>query len=321
MYGTSEMQFAQAFKELMEAGEVKREDFILQTKVVPAKSRREFEKIWDASWKQLGDVFGYVDLFAFHCVSSKEQVKQVLSHDEDGCMAAVLQLQADDKIKHIGFSTHGTADHIIELVNSEKFDYINIHAHYFGDYHGEGSDNTLGGHGNKAIVKRALELDMGVFNISPLDKGGMVYCPSKTVARTIGPEMSPISFACLNSWKTQQFHTVSVGFARPSDIEEALKAAKIFAEGKFETALNEVEQRLDAQKEKALGKDWNEKGLLNLPTCEEAEAHGSAIGHVLWVHNLMKAFGMYDFCLARYDQLEQTSWNNKKPFSENEKNL
>jgi predicted aldo/keto reductase-like oxidoreductase len=57
----------------------------------------------------------------------------------------------------------------LELINSEKFAYVNLHCHAMGSYHAQGG---LGGHGNAAAVKRALELDMGVFNISPLDKGG-----------------------------------------------------------------------------------------------------------------------------------------------------
>ena len=60
-----------------------------------------------------------------------------------------------------------------------------------------------GGHGNALAVKRALELDMGVFLISPVDKGGHLYMPSKSLARTIGPNMSPMEFAMLSHPDTE----------------------------------------------------------------------------------------------------------------------
>ena len=50
---------------------------------------------------------------------------------------------------------------------------------------------------NLACVKCALKLDMGVFQISPFDKGGMLYRPSKDFAKTRGHETSPMGFAAL----------------------------------------------------------------------------------------------------------------------------
>ena len=319
MYGSSEYQFAQALYELIEAGEIKREDFILQTKVVVAATRQAFDEIFDRSWHAFADKLGYIDLFAFHCISTKEQVEWVLSDADDMCMATVKQYQKEGKIKHIGFSTHGTAENILTLINSEKFSFVNIHCHYFGDYHAEGTPDNLGGHGNKAAVKRALELDMGVFNISPIDKGGMQYAPSKQVARLIGPKMSPITFVALNAWKTNGMHTISVGFARPSDLDEILAGAEIFAKGGYEADLNEAQGRLTKHAEETLGSEWVAKGMLNVPDCEKEPTNGTALGHVLWLHNLVSAFGLYEFSLARYKNLEATKWNPKKSFDENRK--
>jgi predicted aldo/keto reductase-like oxidoreductase len=78
---------------------------------------------------------------------------------------------------------------------------------------------------------------------------------------------------------------------------------------------------MHAQFEKELGKEWYEKGLINLPTCEDEGTQGTAIGHVLWLYNLMKAFGMYDFCKARYKSLSECPWKKDKPFEENLKKM
>ena len=104
----------------------------------------------------------------------------------------------------------GDASIIYKLVDSGRFDYINVHKHFFGDYHAAGTPDGLGkgswkaclelaahelneriypskihppaaresgGQGNAAAVERALELDMGVFCISPFDKGKFLNRP------------------------------------------------------------------------------------------------------------------------------------------------
>ena len=69
-------------------------------------------------------------------------------------------MKEEGKIRHIGFSTHGTSEQIMALLNTEYFDYVNLHEHFFGSYHGSGTPDTMGGQGNLACVKRAHELDM-----------------------------------------------------------------------------------------------------------------------------------------------------------------
>lgn len=316
MYGSSEVQLMEALVELMENGEIQRSDFILQTKLPTVATRKEFMTHWERSWK-IFHKLGYIDLLSFWVVSTNDQVEWVLREGDDSIMAAALEWQKQGYIKHIGFSTHGTASNIMKLVNSEKFSYINVHYHYFGSYHAEG---TMDGssherHGNEAIVKRALELDMGVFNISPIDKGGMLYAPSKQVVRTIGPNLSPIGFALLKLWSSSM-HTASVGFARLSDLDEVLEAARIHAAGDF-SELHAAEERLNALKILKLGKEWTEKGLLNLPDCYDESTELTSLGHVLWLHNVISAFGMYKFAKARYSMLEKCVWNKNKSFQEN----
>jgi len=134
----------------------------------------------------------------------------------------------------------------------------------------------------------------------------------------IGPELSPISFVSLHSWKTNAMHTVSIGFARPSDIDEALEAAWVHSQGSYEKQLEEIERRLDSRKKEVLGKPWVEKGMLNVSSCEDERTNGTGLGHILWCHNIVSAFGMYDFARARYGNMEtMVKWNEKKSFEEN----
>lgn len=318
-YGSSEVQFVDALVELIEEGTVQRKDFIFQTKLFPMEDTKKFKEQWGASWSNVHKL-QYVDLLSFHCVSQNDQIDWVLNDSPDGIYAFVQSLQAEDKIRHIGFSTHGSAETIMRMINSNKFAYVNIHKHFMGDYHAQGTPDTLGGHGNEAAVKLALELDMGVFNISPFDKGGKLYRPSEAVAKAIGPELSPIAFAALHSWKNQGMHTVSVGFARSSDLDEVIEAAKIYADGdRANVLVKGAEERLNNLAIEKLGKEWFEKGLLNVPSFYDKPSDGMALGHILWIHNCMTAYGMYEFCNDRYGMLLKTKWVKSKSYEENVK--
>lgn len=321
MYGTSEIQLAEALNTLIECGEIKRSDFILQTKLPVARNdKKEFQKYFDQSWAHF-EKLGHVDLISFWSVGKPNQADWVLSDEEDGLMAAALEWKKQGKIKHIGFSTHGSADVIMRLIESNKFDYVNLHYHFFGSYHAEGTPDSKSGHGNLACVKRALELDMGVFNISPIDKGGRLYQPSSTVVRAIGSKMSPIAFSCLHALETVQMHTVSVGFARPEDLEEILEAAELFTRKReMKELLGGAETRLLKLAEERLGKEWAQKGLLSLPSFFDESAKGVGIGHVLYCHNMLHAYGMYDTARARYTSLETSNkWDDSKSLEENNK--
>ena len=63
MYGSSEYQFAQALYELIQSGEIRREDFFLQTKVPPRATRKEFDTNFALSWETFADKLGYIDCF------------------------------------------------------------------------------------------------------------------------------------------------------------------------------------------------------------------------------------------------------------------
>ncbi|CAJ1941337.1 unnamed protein product [Cylindrotheca closterium] len=309
MYGTSEYQMTEAIHELMQEGFCKREDVIFQTKLVPMLTK-DFQKIWDTTWKNVGEKLGYIDLLGVHAAAeNNEKLKDT--------MAFLLEKKKEGKIKHIGFSTHGTSEMIMELINTEQFDYINIHEHFFGSYHGSGTSNTLGGQGNLACVKRALELDMGLFLISPVDKGGKLYRPSQDVVKSCGKELTPIAFALLYCWKTNGFHTASIGVARPSDLDEVVEAARMMAHGTADKQFEAATKRLKDRAVEKLGAEWVEKGLLNLPSMMEESTDGIAVGHILWLYNLLVSYGMYEFCLDRYTSLVCAPWNKKKSFQEN----
>jgi hypothetical protein len=101
----------------------------------------------------------------------------------------------------------------------------------------------------------------------------------------------------------------------------ALQIMALAKQGKvdLDALLNGAKGRLDALAEKKLGKEWLEKGLINLPSAYDQESDGIAIGHILWLYNLITAYGMYEFCWDRYISLLDVNakWDKKKSFDEN----
>jgi len=67
----------------------------------------------------------------------------------------------------VGFSTHATTDIILEAVQSDEFDYLNVHWYFVNDL-------------NWPAIEAAKQLDLGVFIISPNDKGGNLRTTEKS---------------------------------------------------------------------------------------------------------------------------------------------
>jgi len=153
-YGCSELQLGVALKQLMESGLVKREDFILQTKLAPMENVDDFRKGLETSFKNLQ--VEYVDLFALHGCNMPHQYGWVFG--DNGCWQVVEEYMKEGKIRHVGFSTHGPPDLIQKFIDTDKFEYANLHYHYFGSYTATGCGEYAGNIGNVRLMN---EKDMG----------------------------------------------------------------------------------------------------------------------------------------------------------------
>src|SRR5438093_305976 len=169
-YGSSEMQLGNILPALP------RQSILVQTKVAPRKNPEDFLKTFGKSLKYLR--LDYVDLLALHGVNHRQFLGWSLR--KNGCVAAARKLQRDGLIRFVGFSTHATTDIILEGVNSGEFDYLNLHWYFVNDL-------------NWPAIEAAHRRDLGVFIISPNDKGGKLYSPPKNLVELCAP-LTPIQF-------------------------------------------------------------------------------------------------------------------------------
>jgi uncharacterized protein len=279
-YGSSELQLGQLLPKLP------RHKLIVQTKVSPKADAREFQANFEQSLQNLG--LDYVDLLGLHGINTPDLLDY--SVRAGGCLEVVSQLQAQGKVRYVGFSTHGPTDVIVQAIETGRFDYVNLHWYYINQR-------------NWAAIEAAARQDMGVFIISPANKGGLLYQPPQRLIDLCAP-LSPMVFNALFCLSHPQVHTLSIGAARPSDFDEHLKTLDDL--DRAETILPPILQRLEQAAIERLGEDWVRTWDVGLPSPDQTP-HQINIPVILWLRNLALAYDMVDYGRMRYNLLGRGS--------------
>jgi predicted aldo/keto reductase-like oxidoreductase len=275
-YGSSERQLGWLLQHVPDPAR------ILQTKVPPQSDPAAFEAELATSFKRLQ--VERIDLLGIHGVNLPEHLEHTLR--PGGCLAVARRWQAEGRIGSIGFSTHGSLELIEEAIASDAFDYVNLHWYYIRQ------DNT-------PAIERAIRHDMGVFVISPTDKGGHLHSPSTRICELCAP-LHPIVFNDLFCLSAPGIHTISVGAARPEDLTLHLEAVALL--DRAAELLPPIEARLEQAQLEALGRQWLASWQEGLPVWSETPG-GLNLPVLLWLHNLVAAWDLQGFARARYGLL------------------
>jgi len=254
-YGSSELQIGDELQTLFKQGEIKRDDLKLQTKGgISATTTPEAYRssILDQIRRLNVD---YVDLFSVHGMNTWDHIDWLYNNK---LIDVIKKLKKEEKIRNIGFSTHAQAEVTSSLIARGDFDYLNLHHHFFGDYTASG-DGLNGG--NIDNVRLAHKKDMGIFIISPYDKGGRLYAPSNKLRDLTLPEFEPIEFGSLWLWHhsrmdtvaQSQPHTIVCGAARPSDLDQPIYAALNVHDSQTASNVDAVATRLKQAMVQELG--------------------------------------------------------------------
>ncbi|MGK7945349.1 MAG: aldo/keto reductase, partial [Microcystaceae cyanobacterium] len=229
-YGTSEMQLGKILPRL------DRDKMIIQTKVSPKENAHDFRKEFEKSLNYLQ--LDHVDLLGIHGINTPKLLE--ISIRPGGCLEEAKKLQEQGKVRFIGFSTHGDPDIITKSIQTHQFDYVNLHWYYINQI-------------NWPAIEAAQKEDMGVFIISPSDKGGKLYDPPPKLVELCAP-LSPMVFNNLFCLSHSQVHTLSIGAAKPTDFEEHLKTLTYLEQS--EHILPEILHRLQQEMINTLGEKW-----------------------------------------------------------------
>ena len=277
-YGTSEMQLGRILPGLP------RDRLIVQTKVSPKATAKEFLRTFDTSMKYLR--LDHVDLLALHGINNRELLHDALR--KDGCVAAARELQKAGRVRFLGFSTHATTDIILDAVNSGEFDYVNLHWYFVNDL-------------NWPAIEAAHARDMGVFIISPNDKGGRLYEPPPKLVELCAP-LTPMQFNDLYCLARPQVHTLSCGAVRPADFDEHVRALDYYDQ--VAETVAPVEARLRGEMRRVLGAEWCERWFEGLPHYVDVPGQVNLV-EILRLWSYAKSLDLVAWGKMRYNLLGQ----------------
>ena len=274
-YGQSEAYLGQALQDL----KVKRQDIYLTTKLIPTPNREQMTRWLDESLTRLQT--DYIDCLALHGINTWEHL-ECATH-ADGCLAAIETAMSQGKVRHLGFSTHGSPELILAAIETDVFEFINLHYYYFNQI-------------NREAIALAASKDMGIFIISPADKGGRLYTPPAKLEELCAP-FTPLALNYRFLLSDRRITTLSVGAANPDELIAPLEVADM------DYPLTESERavfaRLKAELSNSLGTDLCRQCDRCLPCPEQIN-----IPEVLRLRNLTVAYDMSDYGQYRYGMLE-----------------
>jgi predicted aldo/keto reductase-like oxidoreductase len=225
-------------------------------------------------------------LLSLHGINNRETLDWSLQ--KGGCLEAARKLQKAGRCRFIGFSTHATTDIILDAINTREFDYVNLHWYFVNDL-------------NWAAVLAARRQDMGVFIISPNDKGGKLQEPGEKIKALSAP-LTPMQFNDLYCLNRPEVHTLSCGAAKPTDFDEHVAALKFY--DKITETIAPIEKRLRAKMEKVLGADWCARWPEALPNYHDIPGQIN-VSEILRLWTYAKSLDLIAWGKMRYNLLGQ----------------
>jgi len=277
-YGSSEMQLGHVLPHL------NRDDLIVQTKVGITENSADFLEQFNTSMGYLK--LDHVDLLGIHGINTHKKLDYVLA--KGGQLDIARQLQKEGRVKHVGFSTHATSDVICRAIEQGDFDYVNLHWYYIYQH-------------NYIAIEAATKRDMGVFIISPNDKGGMLYNPSEKLSALTAP-LSPMVFNGLYCLNDPRVHTLSLGASKPSDFDEHLKTVDLLDDA--QSHITPILKRLSDAFIQSHSDTWANNWHLGLPSLADTPGNINMLV-ILFLYNVAKAYDMTTYAKMRYNLFDE----------------
>lgn len=275
-YGKSEEYLGDAIK----AGlSLPRKKLHITTKIPPTGDADSMRRYINESLEKLN--LDYLDCLGIHGLNTWEHLNWVQA--KNGCMRAVREAVDDGRVRHVGFSTHGSLDLILAAINTDFFEFINLHYYYFFQR-------------NAPAIQLAFQKDMGIFIISPADKGGRLYTPPQTLQNLCQP-FSPLELNYRFLLSDNRITTLSIGAANADELTEPLQVAN--RDGELTIAEISIFERLANHQKSTLKTDKCSQCYACLPCPENIN-----IPEVLRLRNLAVAYDMNDYGQYRYGMFE-----------------
>ena len=274
-YGNSEAYLGLALRDLA----ISREQVFITTKLSPTPDQKQMGSWIDESLARLQ--VDYIDCLAIHGINTWEHLSWVTN--PDGCLTAIQTAIKQGKIRHLGFSTHGSPDLILTAIATDIFEFVNLHYYYFGQR-------------NHEAIALASQKDLGIFIISPADKGGKLYTPPEKLKQLCSP-YTPLELGYRFLLSDRRITTLSLGAANPDELITPLQVSNL--DYPLTPKEKAVFTKLEQQLETTLSTELCRQCDRCLPCPETIN-----IPEILRLRNLAVAYDMQDYGQYRYRMLE-----------------
>ncbi len=260
---------------------IKRDSYYLMTKGSP-KTADATRELVEKQLKALKT--DYFDFYAWHGINTNEIYESACA--KGGPIEELIKLKNEGVIKHVGFSTHAPLEVIIKAINTDLFEFVNLHYYYFFQR-------------NKSAIDFAQTKDMGVFIISPNDKGGQLSTPPQKLKDLTSP-LTPLQWNARFCLSNPAIHTLTFGLPVTASFEET--------EGVFPVSVplstndSKIKHDLDNQRLLDPYSDFDGWSMAHDPS-------GINIPEVLRFRTLLKCYDMEKFGKYRYNMFkENDAW-------------
>jgi len=291
-YVKSENTYGKVLNEMLQ---IPRASYLLMTKGA-AHTAKEMRTMMDAQLKALQT--DYFDFYAWHGINNRELFE--IACKKGGPVDELLKMKEEGLIKHVGFSTHGPLSVILDAINTNLFEFVNLHYYYFFQR-------------NKPAIDLAAVKDMGVFIISPNDKGGQLFKPSEKLVKLTQP-FTPLQWNAKFCLSNPHIHTLTFGFPATSPFEQVPGIFPVSTP--LNSVENEIKQLLDRQI------DLDPYAHIEAYEMENDPSHIN-IPEILRFRKLWKCYDMDSFGKYRYNMFKPDDhwFQGLFPTDENLKNI
>lgn len=277
-YGKSEKYLGQVLKQ----STLNRQEIIITTKLPPTPNYQQMTEWINESLTRLQ--VNYIDCLAIHGINTREHLAWIKS--ENGCMSALFEAKKEGKINHIGFSSHGSLELILETIETNFFEFINLHYYYFFQH-------------NLPAIELAFQKDLGIFIISPADKGGRLYNPPEKLKQLCQP-LSPLHFNYRFLLANPHITTLSIGAANPEELINPLEIAH--QDYPLTEEERQIMDKIELELAEKLDTDFCKQCYQCIPCPENIN-----IPEILRLRNLAVGLDMTEYAKYRYQMLENAA--------------
>jgi predicted aldo/keto reductase-like oxidoreductase len=185
------------------------------------KNRAALDKYFDEELKRLRT--DYVDYYLMHHMTDHTQWEKLVSL---GIKEWIAEKKAEGKIRHVGFSFHGTTEEFLQILNAYDWEMCLVQYNYV-------DENTQAG---KTGVHAAAEKGIPVMIMEPLRGGKLVDLLPEKAKQMIAEDphgWSPAEWAFRWLWNQEEVTCVLSGMNSIEMIEENCRIASEAQAGAF----------------------------------------------------------------------------------------